>query len=262
VELDARGRRLRAALAAVLVRADAPELRLVHDWLDSWSGIGLIVVGMSHQGFTVSLGEHGAGRWIAVFFHGRGGHEPIAAAGTAQEATPWRAVQRAEWETLNKAGVAMGDEWTHAESGRECQRIVIVPFCGFDVQRRPMPNSRPADGAHTPRARARCPRAIASACSACAAASSMRPTITYVSPRDRATDPVPGSTSAGRATVTFPGTMNAWKDHGGPMHRERRRLVSLVCLGTFGVSYRRHSSLRVAPASPETPGAPATADQA
>jgi hypothetical protein len=40
----------------VLVRADAPELRLVHDWSDSWSGIGLIVVGMSHQGFTVSLG--------------------------------------------------------------------------------------------------------------------------------------------------------------------------------------------------------------
>jgi len=29
--VDARGRRLRAALAAVLVRADAPELRLVHD---------------------------------------------------------------------------------------------------------------------------------------------------------------------------------------------------------------------------------------
>jgi hypothetical protein len=121
---------------------------------------------------------------------------------------------------------------------------------------------RPADGAHTPRARARCPRAIASACSACAAALSMRPTITFVSPRDRATDPVPGSTSAGRATVTFPGTMNAWKDHGGPMHRDRLRLVSLVCLGAFGVSYRRHSSLRVAPASPETPGAPATADQA
>jgi hypothetical protein len=32
VELDARGRRLRAALAAVLVRADAPELRLVREW--------------------------------------------------------------------------------------------------------------------------------------------------------------------------------------------------------------------------------------
>jgi hypothetical protein len=99
-ELDARGRRLRAALAAVLVRDNAPVLRLIHDWLDSWSGLGLIVTGMSRQGFTVSLGEHGVGRWIAVFYHGRGGHEPIAPAGTAQEVTPWRAVQRAAWEVV------------------------------------------------------------------------------------------------------------------------------------------------------------------
>jgi hypothetical protein len=35
-ELEARGRRLRAALAAVLVRDNAPELRLVREWLDSW----------------------------------------------------------------------------------------------------------------------------------------------------------------------------------------------------------------------------------
>jgi hypothetical protein len=52
----------------------------------------------------VSLGEHRVGRWIAVFYHGRGGHEPIAAAGTAQEGTPWRAVQRAAWEVLQKSG--------------------------------------------------------------------------------------------------------------------------------------------------------------
>jgi hypothetical protein len=102
-ELDARGRRLRAALAAVLVKADAPELCLVHRWLDSWSGIGLIVTGMSRQGFTVSLGEHGVGRWLAVFHHGRGGHGPIAGAGRAQEATPWRAVQRAAWEAFGRS---------------------------------------------------------------------------------------------------------------------------------------------------------------
>jgi hypothetical protein len=47
--------------------------------LDNSSGIGLVVAGMSPQGFTVSLGEHGVGRWIAVFYHGRGGHEPRAA---------------------------------------------------------------------------------------------------------------------------------------------------------------------------------------
>jgi hypothetical protein len=42
-ELDVRGRRLRAALAAVLVRDKAPGLRLVRRSLDSWSGIGLII---------------------------------------------------------------------------------------------------------------------------------------------------------------------------------------------------------------------------
>jgi hypothetical protein len=104
VELDARSRRLRAALAAVLVRDRARELDLVHQWLDSWSGIGLVVVGMAHQSFTVSLGEHGVGRWIAVFFHGSGGQEPLTAEGTAQERTPWRAVQRAAWKALRKAG--------------------------------------------------------------------------------------------------------------------------------------------------------------
>jgi hypothetical protein len=100
VVADSGGRLLRAAIAAVLVPGNAPELRLMRTWLDSWSGIGLVVVGMAHQGFTVSLGEHGVGRWIAVFFHGRGGQEPLAAEGTAQEATAWRAVQRAAWHTL------------------------------------------------------------------------------------------------------------------------------------------------------------------
>ena len=43
-------------------------------------------------------GEPGRARCRALdrrFFHGRGGHEPIAAAGAAQETTLWRAVQRA-----------------------------------------------------------------------------------------------------------------------------------------------------------------------
>jgi len=97
-------RLLRAALAAELVRHRARELDLVHRWLDTWAGIGLVVVGMAHQGFQVSLGEHGAGRWIAVFFHGSGGHEALTAEGTAQELRPWRAAQRAAWEALNKEG--------------------------------------------------------------------------------------------------------------------------------------------------------------
>jgi hypothetical protein len=99
---DRRLANLRAALGFLKLAPRAPELRLLHRWLDSWSGIGLVVAGMSHQGFQVSLGEHGAGQWIAVFYSGRGGgHEP-AAAGTAQAATPWQAVQRAAWEALER----------------------------------------------------------------------------------------------------------------------------------------------------------------
>jgi hypothetical protein len=93
--------RLTAALGFLQLEPRAPELRLLHRWLDSWSGIGLVVFGMTHQGFQVSVGEHGAGQWIAVFYSGHGGHEAVAAAGTAQAATPWRAVQRAAWEALN-----------------------------------------------------------------------------------------------------------------------------------------------------------------
>jgi hypothetical protein len=85
--LDPRGRRLRAALAALLVGADAAELSFVHRWLNFWSGIGLVVAGMAHRGYQVSLGEHGTAQWIAVFYRPGGGHEHVVAAGRARAAT-------------------------------------------------------------------------------------------------------------------------------------------------------------------------------
>jgi hypothetical protein len=60
VDLDPRGRRLRAALAAALVPHNAPEVRLVRDWLDNWSGIGLVLAGMTHQGYDVQLTAYAA----------------------------------------------------------------------------------------------------------------------------------------------------------------------------------------------------------
>jgi pyocin large subunit-like protein len=62
---DARGRRLLAGLVVVLVRDNAPELRLVHEWLNDWSGIGLIVAGMTHQGWDVQLTAYAARDWRA-----------------------------------------------------------------------------------------------------------------------------------------------------------------------------------------------------
>jgi hypothetical protein len=50
VELTPAARRSRAALAAVLVPGTAPELPLVHRWLDGWDGTGPILVGMARPG--------------------------------------------------------------------------------------------------------------------------------------------------------------------------------------------------------------------
>jgi hypothetical protein len=100
--LDARARLIRAAVGFALVAPTEPELRLLHQWLDSWRGIGDVVTGMKRQGYEVSLGDHG-GQWIAVFYEGHGGYEALDAAGTAQATTPWRAVQRAAWGALTKS---------------------------------------------------------------------------------------------------------------------------------------------------------------
>ena len=93
-------RRLRAALGFAVVPPDEPELKLLHRWLDCWGGIGDVVVGMKRQGYEVSLGDHGSGQWIAVFYQGQGGSKPLDAAGTAQAPMPWAAVQRAAWAAL------------------------------------------------------------------------------------------------------------------------------------------------------------------
>jgi hypothetical protein len=65
--LDARGRRLRAALAAVLVPDNAPEV------LRAWFVGGRRADRSRHVAleFHRELAEHGVGRSIAVFFYGR-----------------------------------------------------------------------------------------------------------------------------------------------------------------------------------------------
>jgi hypothetical protein len=69
--------------------------------MDCWRGVGDVVTGMKRQGYEVSIGDHGS-HWIAIFYQGHGGYETLNIAGTAQEATPWRAVQRAAWDALMK----------------------------------------------------------------------------------------------------------------------------------------------------------------
>ena len=64
-----------------------------YEWLNNWSGIGLIIAGMTHQGWDVQLTAYAARDWRANFFPGGIAHSIVG--GTAWEPTPWRAVQRA-----------------------------------------------------------------------------------------------------------------------------------------------------------------------
>jgi hypothetical protein len=94
-----RGANLRAALVALRIKQDEPELRLVHRLLDNWSGIGLLAVGMHRQGLRLSLSHVADGEWRCVFM---GENPMLAPKGFGVAATPWRAVQRAAWAAVNR----------------------------------------------------------------------------------------------------------------------------------------------------------------
>lgn len=91
---------LLAALGFALLDGDLPEPALVHAWLDTWSGIGLIAAGMARQGYDISLTRYDEQGWRATFYVSGMEHSPTGAVGTAWGPTPWRAVQRAAWEAL------------------------------------------------------------------------------------------------------------------------------------------------------------------
>jgi hypothetical protein len=67
-------------------------------WMDSWSGLGAVAVGMATQGCDLQLTEYAGANWRATFFVAGMAHSIVK--GSAYEPTPWRAVQRAAREAL------------------------------------------------------------------------------------------------------------------------------------------------------------------
>jgi hypothetical protein len=112
--LDSRGRLLRAALGFVGLEPQAPELRLLHRWLDTWSGIGHVVAGMARQEYDVELRRFDGHGWRAMFFPTGFEHSLTAHAGSAWAPNPWSAVQRAAADALARleATDAATRDWT------------------------------------------------------------------------------------------------------------------------------------------------------
>ena len=79
-------------------------LHALRNWLDSWSGIGHVAVGMARQAYDLQLTRYDEKGWRATFYTTGMEHSPTSATGTGWERTPWQATQRAAWEALSNAG--------------------------------------------------------------------------------------------------------------------------------------------------------------
>ena len=95
---DSRRANLRAALGFLRIPPRAPELQLLRRWLDTWTGLGLVVVGVERQGLRFSLSHIAEGEWRAYFMKS----SDVRAGGVGVAKTPWRAVQRAAWAAVGQ----------------------------------------------------------------------------------------------------------------------------------------------------------------
>src|SRR4029450_1594619 len=93
--LDQRGQLLRAAVGfAGLPRPSYDRaLWALRTWLNSWSGIGHVAVGMARQGYDLQLTRYDERGWRGTFYTIGMEHSPTSATGTGWEPTPWHATR-------------------------------------------------------------------------------------------------------------------------------------------------------------------------
>ena len=85
-----RGQLLRAAVgfAGYSMRSYDRSSTPSRTWLDSWSGIGHVTVGMARQGYDLQLTRYDEKGWRATFYTTGMEHSPTNATGTSWERTP------------------------------------------------------------------------------------------------------------------------------------------------------------------------------
>ena len=77
-------------------RSLSPVLDVLHEWLDSWSGIGVIERGMARQGYDLQLTRYANEGWRATFYVTGREHDPGDGLGVGADAWagPRRGVRR------------------------------------------------------------------------------------------------------------------------------------------------------------------------
>ncbi len=127
--LDQRGRLLRAALGFATCSLPSYDraLHALRSWLDSWSGIGHVAVGMHRQGYDLQLTQYDERGWRATFYTTGMEHSPTSATGTAWGAhAAVRDATVAEGEAEGRWTVEE-DRWQRRISaGREPALVVIA----------------------------------------------------------------------------------------------------------------------------------------
>src|SRR5262249_54334494 len=85
--LTPRARLMLAAIGFLRLEGSPMPLALValHQWLDSWAGIGAIERGMARQGYDLSLTRHANEGWRATFYVTGREHSATSATGSAWE---------------------------------------------------------------------------------------------------------------------------------------------------------------------------------
>jgi hypothetical protein len=89
-----------AALGFLELRQQPPEVAPLRRWLNSWSGLGAVVIGMERQGYDVSLTRYPQ-CWRCTFLARDHTTRPWVGQVLSFHETPWRAVQHAAWTALD-----------------------------------------------------------------------------------------------------------------------------------------------------------------
>ena len=89
---ERRAAALKASLGFLYLPPREPELQMLHRWLDSWTGVGLITVGVERRGLRLSLSHITEAEWRATFMGERADENNsltvVAPTGSARKTVP------------------------------------------------------------------------------------------------------------------------------------------------------------------------------